>query len=487
MIETPEEGFLSGNPAALEMFGCRDNKEFIFQNLASLSPEYQPDGTLSSEKAQQNNDIAMKEGSHYFEWVHKRMDGQEFPSNVLLTRMELQGREILHATVRDITESKRIEQAIILMSDTQRQIANQEKLVDIYQLVGKKIQELIGDGYVITTMYDEQIEAMKVITVNGFGDRFENLVRKLKTDPFKPVIYLKDMSANHLRSYRSGKLEKYEGALYDLFTRKVPKQICGILEKEFNATGIYVMGFSCKNLDFGGVTIFPKDDIAPFKDMIETIINQAAIAIRRIRSEEELLKSEQKLRGNLEGTIQTIALTVEVRDPYTAGHQTRVSDLAAVIAREMKLTDEQVEGVKMAGIIHDLGKIQLPAEILSKPGKLTELEFNLIKTHPQVGFDLLKTIEFPWPIAEMVHQHHERMDGSGYPQGLKGEKIMLEARILAVADVVEAMSSHRPYRPAHGIEKALNQIKQDKGTLLDPKVVDVCLKIFKGGYESPKS
>ena len=191
----------------------------------------------------------------------------------------------------------------------------------------------------------------------------------------------------------------------------------------------------------------------------------------------------QNLRKTVEGTIFTIAATVEARDPYTAGHQTRVADLAVTIATEMHLSDEKVEGIEMAGVIHDLGKVQVPAEILSKPGKISELEYKIIQTHPKVGFDLLKNIEFPWPIAQMVFQHHEMMNGSGYPQGLKGDEILLEARILAVADTVEAMSSHRPYRPAHGIEKALDQIRQDKGNLLDPKVVDACLKIFKGGYK----
>ena len=191
------------------------------------------------------------------------------------------------------------------------------------------------------------------------------------------------------------------------------------------------------------------------------------------------------LRKTVEGTIYTIAATVEVRDPYTAGHQKRVADLSAAIASEMHLSDEQVEGIKMAGVIHDLGKVNIPAEILSKPGKISELEYEIIKTHTQVGFDLLKEIEFPWPIAQMILQHHEMMDGSGYPQGLKGDEILLEARILVVADTVEAMSSHRPYRPALGIEKALEQIKQDKGTLLDPKVVDACLKVFKDGYKLP--
>jgi len=195
------------------------------------------------------------------------------------------------------------------------------------------------------------------------------------------------------------------------------------------------------------------------------------------------IKLLKNLRKTVESTIHTIAATVEARDPYTAGHQKRVADLAAAIAIEMKLTDEQVEGIKMAGIIHDLGKIKVPAEILSKPGTLNELEYQIVQTHSQVGFELLNEIEFPWPIAEIVHQHHEKMDGSGYPQGLKGDEILLEARILSVADIVEAMSSHRPYRPALGIEKALKQIKKDKGTLLDSKVVNACLKIFKEGYK----
>ena len=201
------------------------------------------------------------------------------------------------------------------------------------------------------------------------------------------------------------------------------------------------------------------------------------------QNEVELQNSLKNYQKAIKGTIQAFATTVETRDPYTAGHQAHVSTLAADIAIGMHLTKHQVEGIRMAGLIHDLGKIQIPAEILSKPGKLSELEFSLIKIHPQVGYDLLKDIEFPWPIAQMVLQHHEMMDGSGYPQGLAGDEIMLEARILTVADIVEAMSSHRPYRPALGIEKALEQIRQDRGTLLDPDVVDACLKLFKEEYQ----
>ena len=192
-----------------------------------------------------------------------------------------------------------------------------------------------------------------------------------------------------------------------------------------------------------------------------------------------LQDSMEKLGKALEGSILAIANTVETRDPYTAGHQQRVADLASAIAKEMGLPNDQIYGIRMGGVIHDLGKISIPAEILSKPGRITEIEFNLIKTHPRVGYDILKTIEFPWPIAQMVLQHHERTDGSGYPSGLSGEEILLEARILGVADVVEAMASHRPYRPARGIDKALKEISKNKGLLYDRDVVEVCLRLFK--------
>jgi len=198
----------------------------------------------------------------------------------------------------------------------------------------------------------------------------------------------------------------------------------------------------------------------------------------RKHGEKELLQTSEKLRQALGSIINVVGATVELKDPYTAGHQKRVADLARSIATEMALSKDQIEGIRIAGIIHDIGKISVPAEILSRPGRLSENEFCLIKNHAQVGYEILKDIEFQWPIAQIVYQHHEKMDGSGYPQGLKGEDIILEARILAVADAVEAMASHRPYRPALGIDKALEEISQKKGILYDPDVVHVCVKLF---------
>ena len=192
----------------------------------------------------------------------------------------------------------------------------------------------------------------------------------------------------------------------------------------------------------------------------------------------DLREALSKLEKVAEGVIQTMALTLETRDPYTAGHQRRVARLSSAIAEKLNLPEHQIEGLRLAAMIHDLGKISVPAEILSKPTRLTEPEFMLIKEHPGVAYNILKGIEFPWPIAEMVYQHHERMDGSGYPRGLSNGKILLEARILGVADVLEAMASHRPYRPALGVEKAMEEILQNRGTLYDPAVVDACKDLF---------
>ncbi len=186
----------------------------------------------------------------------------------------------------------------------------------------------------------------------------------------------------------------------------------------------------------------------------------------------------EAVRRSLQGIIQSISLIIETRDPYTAGHQRSVANLARAIALVMGLPPDRTEGIRLAATVHDLGKISIPAEILSKPSRLTEAEMSMIRIHPRCGYEILKKVEFPWPIAQIVLQHHERIDGSGYPQGLRGPDILLEAKILGVADVVDAMCSHRPYRPGIGIDKALAEISQNRGTLYDPEVVDACLKYF---------
>ncbi|MGA2586132.1 MAG: PAS domain S-box protein [Candidatus Aminicenantales bacterium] len=197
------------------------------------------------------------------------------------------------------------------------------------------------------------------------------------------------------------------------------------------------------------------------------------------KMEEKIRESLSGLQKAFSGIIQVLSTVSEKRDPYTAGHQTRVADLTRAIAQEMGLPPERVEGLRLAGTIHDIGKVSTPAEILSKPSRLTNIEFDMVKSHSQVGYDILRDVDFAWPLAEIVLQHHERMDGSGYPRGLKDENILLEARILAVGDVVEAMASHRPYRPALGIEAALEEIEKNSGILYDSDVVSACLGLFR--------
>jgi len=201
--------------------------------------------------------------------------------------------------------------------------------------------------------------------------------------------------------------------------------------------------------------------------------------VERKLAEFKLKQSYNQLENNLDEMVRAMSLTVEERDPYTAGHQRRTTELAVALAREMGLSDHQCKGLRMAGLIHDMGKIAIPAEILSKPGGLNNVEFQLIKRHPQVGYDILKQFDFPWAVDDIVLQHHERIDGSGYPQGLAGDNILLEARILCIADVVETIESHRPYRPGLGIDEALQEISRNRGTLYDAHGVDACLRLFK--------
>ncbi|NOZ02395.1 MAG: HD domain-containing protein [Deltaproteobacteria bacterium] len=197
----------------------------------------------------------------------------------------------------------------------------------------------------------------------------------------------------------------------------------------------------------------------------------------------KLRRSLENLRTTMKGTITVLGRTVEWRDPYTAGHQRRVAELVQKISNLMGLDKDRVEGAYTAALVHDLGKIAVPAEILAKPTRLTKAEFELIKGHSTVGFDILKDIKFPWPVATMIRQHHERMDGSGYPDGAKGDKILLEARVIGVADVVEAISAHRPYRPALGLDVAVDEIRKNRDRLYDPNVVDSLLKLIDDGWK----
>jgi PAS domain S-box-containing protein/putative nucleotidyltransferase with HDIG domain len=209
------------------------------------------------------------------------------------------------------------------------------------------------------------------------------------------------------------------------------------------------------------------------------VLTQTQDITERKQIEKELLNTLESFRKAITTTINVLVTALESRDPYTAGHQYRSAKLACAIAKEIGLPEDKIEGIRMAGIIHDIGKLSIPAEILTKPTKLANIEFSMIKEHCRNGYEMLKNVESPWPLAEIVFQHHERIDGTGYPRKLKGDEILLEARILSVADVVEAMASHRPYRASLGIEAALGEIEKNKGILYDTLIAEACLRLFR--------
>jgi response regulator RpfG family c-di-GMP phosphodiesterase len=257
--------------------------------------------------------------------------------------------------------------------------------------------------------------------------------------------------------------------------------VTGMDDPEFAATALDVgaYGYIIKPFKANELMISVANALRRRKLEIEYRDHQRNLEQTVASRTSDLQETLEKLNKTLSGIIQAMTAVVEFRDPYTAGHQRRVAELARAIAVVMNLPGDRVDGIRMAGVVHDLGKISTPAEILSKPGKLNDVEFSLIKFHPQIGFNILKEIDFPWPVAQMVLQHHEKLDGSGYPNGISGDGILLDSRILTVADVVEAMASHRPYRPGLGIEAALAEISEYSGTLYDPEAVKACTRLFR--------
>lgn len=250
------------------------------------------------------------------------------------------------------------------------------------------------------------------------------------------------------------------------------------IRRRFDIPVVYLTAYTDeKTLERAKVTEPFGYMLKPFEE--RELHSNIEMALYKHHAEKRYREEVSKLMRSLEETVNALAATVEIRDPYTAGHQRRVASLSLEIARELKLPENDVKGIYLASLIHDIGKITVPPEILNKPGRISKTEFSIIMTHSDAGYTVLKDIAFPWPIAEMVLQHHERSDGSGYPRHLKDGDILSGSKIIAVADVVEAMSSHRPYRPSLGIEQALKEISDKREHLFCPHVVDVCVKLFR--------
>jgi PAS domain S-box-containing protein/putative nucleotidyltransferase with HDIG domain len=390
---------------------------------------------------------------------------------------------------RDITERKsaqekerRLLQQQIAMNELSLALGNYVSLQEIYDTLYRYVAELIETDALYISSYNKNEQLIKAEYVR---DEYGHIVDPATLPPLK----LEGPGhGTQSQAIRSGKpvyipdileaMEKIKES-YDIASNgTVTRDTVTYSEQEDVLRSELLAPILFKGEVIGVIAVeslrvdaYAQTDL----DLLSGLANVAAVAIENAHLQEGLKKT-------LEDTIRAVGLTTEMRDPYTARHQERVTELACAIARKMRIPEQQIKGIHSAGLLHDIGKIAVPAEILTKPGKLNDLEFSLIRRHPQVAYDILKGIEFPWPIADIVLQHHERMNGSGYPNGLKGDEILLEARILAVADVVEAISSHRPYRAALGLDAALDEIKQGRGTLYDPDVVDTCLGVFEEGF-----
>jgi PAS domain S-box-containing protein len=358
----------------------------------------------------------------------KRKNGSIFYADIAASPLQIGGKPFLLGIFRDITERKKAEEALK---------ESEQKFRTIF--------DKASDGMFLVDLETRKFSLCNTMCSQMLGyaqEEFLNLeIADIHPPTDLPLVF------EQIEKFMKGE----EGVRHDLrFRRK--------------DGSLFFADLSPALLTLAG----RKSLLIVYKDITE-----------RKKAEETLKQTLSGLRIALGGIIQVLAAITEKRDPYTGGHQRRVADLARAIGQEMGFTAERLEGLLMAGIIHDIGKVSVPAEILSNPNGLTKYEYELIKAHPQVAYDILKDVNFSWPIAEMVLQHHERMNGSGYPRGLKGDDILLEARILAVADVVEAMASHRPYRPARGVEAALEEIEKNKGILYDPLVVSACVTLFR--------
>ncbi len=416
------------NRQALEIYGFENSEDLKGRNVMELvAPE-------NYQEVLDSMQVLLKEGAvRNLELRSFKKDGRPFyiqVSSTLLRDKENKPQSVL-IVFQDITERKKAE-AILQESETR------------YRLLFENM--LNGMAYCKMDFKDGVPEDFTYLAVNN---------------AFEYLTGLKDVAGKKVTEAIPG-IRQSNPELFEIYGRVALTGQPERFETHIESLGIWL-----------SIAVFSTEKgyfVAVFDNITE-----------RKQAEEKLRKSFKGLRKTLNDAIDTMAKIVELRDPYTAGHQKRVADLCVAIVHQMMLGDEVEERLRMAATIHDIGKMYVPSDILSKPGKLGVPEFQLVKTHPQYGYDIVKSMDFPCCIADAVLQHHERLDGSGYPKGLKGEDIIMEARILAVADVVEAMASHRPYREAPGLDRALNEIKSNSGRLYDPRVVEACVRVFEEG------
>ncbi len=424
-----EEVILDCNAKAIEIFGW-SKKDLMGIRPYELSPLKQPSGEFSYVEAMKKIRAAISGRNQFFNWIHTRANGEEFPAEVSINAVEINGKFYIQAIVDDVTTRLEAEKALRLSENNYRTLSDNVP-VGIFRSDPSGSGTLLAANTMLATMF-------------GYSSK-EKMVQEntelLYVDVESRLFFLKQLN-------ETGIIEKYETMLQ----RKDGSKFWASISARY----------------------FSQEDQSQHK-LIDGIITDIS---QNKEHEENLQNTLDSLREAIEGTVTAMSMLVEMKDPYTAGHQKGVALLACAIGRQMNLSDDTIDCLRISSTLHDLGKLNVPLEILNKPGPLSKFEMNFLKTHPEAGYDILKAVEFPWPIADVIHQHHERQDGSGYPQGLKGHQIMIEASIIAVADVVEAVASRRPYRAGKGVNVALEIIKEGSGTFFHEEVVKNCIILF---------
>lgn len=475
--------FIDGNKAAEEMIGY-SKEELVgksFLKLKLLSPKQITRAATFLAKNVLGKDTGPDE------FVLTRRDGSKVPVEIRTHPVKIQGKTLILGLARDISARKGAEERTKRLLDQQTcinelalELGNVSDIDRIYESIYRHVSVLMDAKSFIISFYDEEEQLLRAGCALFQDKAFD--VTKLPPIPLAEeghgtqsrVIHTGEplYVPDYRKARKKGSTEYTVDSKGTLRKGAPPEG-----EEDITRSTLYVpLKLEGKVIGVMQVQSNQLDAYSQeYIELLSGLANVAAVAIQNARL-------YMQIQSTLDGAIQAIAKATEIRDPYTAGHQQQVSLLACAIAEELGLSPDRIQGIRVSSLMHDIGKMAIPAEILAKPGVLTDVEFNLIKAHTQAGADILKEIDSPWPLDEIEIQHHERLDGSGYPNGLKGDEIMLEAQILGVADVIEAMSSHRPYRAALGIDAALAEIKSKKGTCYNSDVVDACVRLFAAGF-----